>query len=203
MPCLTLLLSPPCPPLTFLQLLSRGLWLTAPNEGVKNTSAILVKICTNSPGKNITKNKWCDHLLFTLFALPTLSDTVYCFKANCHGWKQDSFSHSCCLFGKSTCWALLSTKTGRRPWASRFKLVSFTPLAGSATCWVVSLTSLKGFYKVGQRLPKRCLDSVLSGHKPDSKALTHLTGSKWGRGTRVPHKWLGTKWHLSKGMHPE
>lgn len=61
---------PSLSPLTFLQLLPRGLWLTAPNEGVKNTSAILVKICTNSPGKNITKNKWCDHLLLTLFARP-------------------------------------------------------------------------------------------------------------------------------------
>lgn len=187
----------------FLQLLPRGLGLTAPSEGAKNTSATLVKICTNSPGKNITKNKWCDHSLFTLFALPY--SIRYCLLLRSKlSWVKTGLFLTLLLFvWEIYLLALLSILTGQRLWASRLTLVSFTP--PGRKCYLLSCFSHfpEGLLQGGQPLPKRCLDRVLRGHKPGSNALTHLTGSKWGKGTRVPHGWVGTKWHLSKDMHPE
>lgn len=140
---------------------------------------------------------------FSLYLrFPTLSDTVYCFEANCHGWKQDSFSHCCCLFGKSTYWALLSILTGWRLWASRFTLVSFTP--PGRKCYLLSCFSHfpEGLLQGGQPLPKRCLDRVLRGTQAGLQCSHTSYRFKVREGNKGTSWMGGDKVTLVKGHAP-
>lgn len=175
-------------------------WLP-PMKELRISQWFLSKSVQTPQGK-YNQNQGCDHLLFTLFALPCSIGYCLLLQSKLPWVKIGLFLTLSLFVWEIYLLSLLSIVTGGRHWASRFKLVSFTPLPGSATCWVASFTSpwdYLGSFFLSDVQTESWGDKIWAQSLQTSYTFKVI----WWRGAMVPYGWVGTKWHLSKDMHPE